>query len=196
MSPHLPPLQWSGQPHAGVSVTDVSITGVQARMARAALRLSVRELARQAGLAPFTLQRIEADLPTQASSRHALRAFLEEQGIAFIDRSRGFGIEQSRSAECVRDVLVILARVPRGNTDIAVEETINDYLRGERHWRTGWRMHDRNFYAYDLVERLQAARRTVAPPIAQALDRAIDHVVAEIASHSSSSSPPLGGEVG
>jgi transcriptional regulator with XRE-family HTH domain len=174
-------LHWNRQLKAGESVIDVTITGVQARMARAALRLSVRELARQVGLAPFTLQRIEADLPTHVRSRQALRAFLEEQGIAFIDRSRGFGIEQSRSAECVRDVLVLLARVPRGNTDIAVEETINDYLRGQRHWRTGWRVHDRSFYAYDLVERLQAARRTVAPPIAQALDRAIDHVVAAIA---------------
>jgi DNA-binding transcriptional regulator YhcF (GntR family) len=171
-----------------VSITGVSITGVQARMARAALRLSVRELARQVGIAPFTLQRIEADLATHAGTRRALRAFLEEQGIVFIDRSRGFGIEQSRSAECVRDVLMILSRAPHAhtsmaNTDAAVAETIDDYLRGQRHWKTGWRVRDRTFYADDLVARLQAARRHAAPHVAQGLDRAIDHVVASVVTH-------------
>ena len=62
----------------------------QARMARAALKLSVREVAALAKMSPNTVTRVEAGLPVNHSTVVALRAALETAGVVFVD-SNGAG---------------------------------------------------------------------------------------------------------
>jgi len=59
------------------------ITGSQARMARAALRMGVRDVAAAAKVSPATLSRVEADQPANASTLAAIRAALESAGVVF-----------------------------------------------------------------------------------------------------------------
>jgi transcriptional regulator with XRE-family HTH domain len=65
------------------------ITGSQVRMARAALKMSVRELAAAAQVAPNTVTRVEADLPSNTSTLLALRKVLEAAGVEFIPEDGG-----------------------------------------------------------------------------------------------------------
>lgn len=65
------------------------MTGAQARMARAALKLSVREIASAARISPNTVTRIEADLPSNSSTIAALQHALEAAGIEFIEENGG-----------------------------------------------------------------------------------------------------------
>lgn len=65
------------------------ITGSQARMARAGLRLGVREVAAAAKVSPATLSRVEADQPANASTLAAIRAALEAAGVVFIEQDGG-----------------------------------------------------------------------------------------------------------
>lgn len=59
------------------------ITGTQLRMARAALKLGVRELASAAKVSPATVTRIEGDNPANAATLGALRSTLEAAGVEF-----------------------------------------------------------------------------------------------------------------
>jgi len=59
------------------------MTGAQARMARAALKMSVRDLATAAEVSPNTVTRIEADLPSNNSTISAVRRALEAAGVEF-----------------------------------------------------------------------------------------------------------------
>ena len=61
------------------------MTGAQARMARAALKMSVRDLAAVAKVSPNTITRIEADLPSNNSTVAAIRRALEAAGVEFTD---------------------------------------------------------------------------------------------------------------
>ncbi len=63
--------------------------GSQARMARAALKLSVRELAAAAKVSPNTVTRVEAGLAVNNSTVAAIRAALEAAGIEFIAENGG-----------------------------------------------------------------------------------------------------------
>lgn len=58
-------------------------------MARAALKLGVRELAAAAKVSPATVTRIEADLPANASTLAAISAALEALGVEFIAENGG-----------------------------------------------------------------------------------------------------------
>ena len=58
-------------------------------MARTALRLSVRELAQLAEVAPNTVTRIEAGLPANTSTLRAIQRALAGAGIEFIDENGG-----------------------------------------------------------------------------------------------------------
>lgn len=65
-----------------------SITGVQIRMARAALRWSLHDLAEKAGISRATAQRMEIDddkLNASPNSIQAVQAALEAAGCAFKD---------------------------------------------------------------------------------------------------------------
>ncbi len=55
----------------------------QARMARAALKLSVRDLAALARVSPNTVTRIEAGQPANNSTIAAIRSALEAAGVEF-----------------------------------------------------------------------------------------------------------------
>lgn len=61
------------------------ITGLQLRMARAALKWGVRDVAREAKVSPATVTRIEGDHPANASTLAAIRAALETAGAEFIE---------------------------------------------------------------------------------------------------------------
>ncbi len=58
-------------------------------MARAALRLGVRDVAKAAKVSPATLSRVEADQPANASTLAAIRAALEAAGVEFIEENGG-----------------------------------------------------------------------------------------------------------
>ena len=63
------------------------LTGIQIRMARNALRWSVRELAMASGVSTSTITRAEADNAIPNTTRNnlaALKAALEAAGIEFI----------------------------------------------------------------------------------------------------------------
>ncbi|MGU3387283.1 multiprotein-bridging factor 1 family protein [Methylobacterium sp. D53M] len=64
-------------------MTQNYVTGSQARMARAALRLSVRDVAAAANVSPNTVTRVEADLPVNTSTLLALRQAFEAAGVQF-----------------------------------------------------------------------------------------------------------------
>jgi transcriptional regulator with XRE-family HTH domain len=65
------------------------ITGIQLRMARAALKIGVRDVASAAQVSPATVTRIEADMPANASTLTAIRTALEAAGVEFIDGNGG-----------------------------------------------------------------------------------------------------------
>jgi transcriptional regulator with XRE-family HTH domain len=63
------------------------------RMARAALKWGVRDVARAAQVSPATVTRVEADRPANAATVAAIRAALEAAGIEFIaDNGGGAGV--------------------------------------------------------------------------------------------------------
>jgi transcriptional regulator with XRE-family HTH domain len=63
------------------------ITGIQLRMARAALKIGVRDVAAMAKVSPATVTRIESDQPANASTLAAIRTALESAGVLFIDQN-------------------------------------------------------------------------------------------------------------
>jgi transcriptional regulator with XRE-family HTH domain len=62
-------------------------------MARAALKMSVRELAAAAGVSPNTVTRIESDASSNTSTIAAIRRALESAGVTFIaENGEGPGV--------------------------------------------------------------------------------------------------------
>ena len=59
-------------------------TGAQIRMARAAARLNVRQLAAAASVSPNMITRIEADGSSNASTIAAIQRALEAAGVEFL----------------------------------------------------------------------------------------------------------------
>lgn len=60
------------------------IDGHDVRMARAGLRLTVRELADAAHVSPNTVTRIEAGYPANVSTLQALKRIFNEHGVQFL----------------------------------------------------------------------------------------------------------------
>jgi transcriptional regulator with XRE-family HTH domain len=58
-------------------------------MARGALKMGVRDVAAAARVSPATVSRIEADLPSNASTLAAIRTALEAAGVEFIAENGG-----------------------------------------------------------------------------------------------------------
>lgn len=86
-------------------------------MARAALKLGVREVAALAKVSPATVTRIEADQPANATTLAALRSALEAAGVKFIDQNgEGAGIRlQARvKVEVDGHVIGYAPAIPRG----------------------------------------------------------------------------------
>jgi transcriptional regulator with XRE-family HTH domain len=65
------------------------ITGYQVRMARAALKWGVRDVARAAQVSPATVTRVEAGQPANAATVAAICAALETAGVEFIAENGG-----------------------------------------------------------------------------------------------------------
>ncbi len=63
--------------------------GIQVRMGRAAVGWSVRELARNAGVTPNTISRIENGGDALASTMERLQTALQDAGVIFIDADEG-----------------------------------------------------------------------------------------------------------
>ncbi len=61
----------------------------QARMARALLKLGVREVAAEAGVTPNTISRIENGSDAKQSTFRAIRAVYESRGVVFIPENGG-----------------------------------------------------------------------------------------------------------
>ena len=69
----------------------------QLRMARAALRWSVRDLADKSGITANTISRIENGSDTRTSTVETLKRALEEGGVAFIpENGGGAGVRLAR----------------------------------------------------------------------------------------------------
>ena len=66
-----------------------TITGAQLRMARAALKWNVRDLAGKAGVDKNTVTRIEGGADDLANTMNALQGALESAGVQFIDQNGG-----------------------------------------------------------------------------------------------------------
>ena len=58
-------------------------------MARAGLKLGVRDVAKAAKISPATLSRVEADQPANASTLAAIRSALEAAGAGFLEQGDG-----------------------------------------------------------------------------------------------------------
>ncbi len=65
------------------------MNAAQCRMARAALGLGVRDLARLAGVAQATVSRLERGEELRPTTVAAIRAALEGAGVIFIDENGG-----------------------------------------------------------------------------------------------------------
>lgn len=65
------------------------ISGVQSKMARVALRLGVRELAKKSGVSPDTVSRLERGEDLKPSTITAIRSALEAAGVEFIEENGG-----------------------------------------------------------------------------------------------------------
>lgn len=65
------------------------VTGAQMRMARAALRMDVRALAKAADVSPNTVTRVEAENSVNSSTLAAIRRALEAAGVEFIPENGG-----------------------------------------------------------------------------------------------------------
>ena len=64
------------------------ISGTQCRMARAALRISVRELASMAKVATDTIARLEADKELKPRTVEAIQHALEKAGVEFTNGNK------------------------------------------------------------------------------------------------------------
>ncbi|WP_446719484.1 helix-turn-helix domain-containing protein [Inquilinus sp. OTU3971] len=74
------------------------MTPEQCRMARAALNLGVREVAKLASVSTNTITRLERGEQLKGSTVQAIRAALEEAGIEFIpDNGSGPGVRLKKS---------------------------------------------------------------------------------------------------
>ncbi len=67
----------------------MTLTGDQIRMARAALKLTVRDLSELAEIDKGTISRIEAGANAYVTTLRRLREILEQAGVRFIDPEEG-----------------------------------------------------------------------------------------------------------
>jgi DNA-binding XRE family transcriptional regulator len=65
------------------------MNGAQLRMARAALKMTVRDLGLAADVSPDTVVKMEAGGAVKAKTTAKVQAALEAAGIAFIERNGG-----------------------------------------------------------------------------------------------------------
>lgn len=74
-------------------VSILAINAAQVRMARAALQISVRDLAERVGVAPGTIVRIEAGKPAFGSTLEKLELVLSDAGVEFYADKTGWAVK-------------------------------------------------------------------------------------------------------
>lgn len=72
---------------------------VQCKMARAALGWGVRDLAKEAGVAPDTISRLERGEEILPRTLTAIRTALESAGVEFFEDDRGDGVIKLRDGQ-------------------------------------------------------------------------------------------------
>jgi transcriptional regulator with XRE-family HTH domain len=77
-------------------VSILPINAAQVRMARAALQMSVRDLAARVGVAPGTIVRIEAGKPAFESTLEKLELVLFAAGVEFYADKTGWSVKLGR----------------------------------------------------------------------------------------------------
>jgi transcriptional regulator with XRE-family HTH domain len=152
------------------------MSGVQLRMARAAMNWTVRDLSRAANVAPATIHRIEAALTARPSSLAAIRVTLEHAGIVFMRHRDGDGVRLMRAAECVRDLLELANfAVGKAKIDTAIEERLDRFLATAIALQKEWRVED-GVYVSQLKQRIRIASRTVEPGTRETLEQALRYI--------------------
>ena len=81
-----------------VSVKDTGMKAVQCRMARAALRIGVRELAEAACVSTSTISKLERGESLMSRTAQAVKRALEARGIEFFDNPPGAGLRDAPPA--------------------------------------------------------------------------------------------------
>jgi transcriptional regulator with XRE-family HTH domain len=82
-------IQDAVEPVQDKSEHSYDLTAAQSRMARAALGLGVRDLAKAAGVSPDTVARLERGEDLRPATVAAIRAALEAAGVVFIPQNGG-----------------------------------------------------------------------------------------------------------
>jgi hypothetical protein len=78
----------------------------QARMARAVLKLSARDLASSAKVSPNTVTRLEVGLPVHNATVVAIRGALESAGVIFVDENgEGHGVRLRKARSIPKNAL-------------------------------------------------------------------------------------------
>nr|WP_197730858.1 helix-turn-helix transcriptional regulator [Rhizobium leguminosarum] len=72
---------------------------VQCKMARAALGWGVRDLAKEAGVSPDTISRLERGEEILPRTLTAIRTTLESAGVEFFEDDRGDGVIKLRDRQ-------------------------------------------------------------------------------------------------
>lgn len=68
------------------------MNSIQCKMARAALGWGTRDLARNAGVSPDTVARLERGEDLKSATVNIIRAAFENAGVIFIEEERGQGV--------------------------------------------------------------------------------------------------------
>ncbi len=68
------------------------MNSIQCKMARAALGWGTRDLARNAGVSPDTVARLERGEDLKLATVNIMRAAFESAGVIFIEEERGQGV--------------------------------------------------------------------------------------------------------
>lgn len=68
------------------------MNSIQCKMARAALGWGTRDLARNAGVSPDTVARLERGEDLKLATINIMRAAFESAGVIFIEEERGQGV--------------------------------------------------------------------------------------------------------
>ncbi len=82
-----------------------NMIGAQLRMARAALKMGVRDLASLARVSPNTITRLESDQASNATTVAAVRRALEAAGVIFVEENgEGPGVRLKKQTPAVAEL--------------------------------------------------------------------------------------------
>lgn len=161
------------------SKASIAISGVQLRMARAALRWTIGDMAREAKVVRATVVRLESNRPTRKATAVAIRKALERAGVVFIHEYDGDGIRMTYAAQCVQEIIELAETAPEGATiDPAVNQRIDRFLSGSILWAKKWKLED-GAYVRQLHRGLKIAADNAEPRVGRTLNHAFEYLRAK-----------------